>query len=116
MVAEVIRGNRIEVVCLAPNKKFKFICKNSRGASGGIIVTYNEDIYNLIDTVEGEFTLTTVLGRKRDGWLQMVPTVYVSNDQQRRPQLWREIRRVRERYSMLWIIGGDFNIIKFMDE
>lgn len=96
IVAEVIRNNSIEIACLeetklddatsctlreiVPNNKFRFICKNSRGASGGIIVAYNEDFYNLINKVEGEFSLTALLSIKKDEWLQMVTIVYGPNN------------------------------------
>lgn len=79
-------------------------------------MTYSVDAYNLIDKVEGEFSLTIVLSRKKDGWLQMVTAMYGPNDQQRKPHLWREIREVRQRHNLSWIIGGDFNIIRFMNK
>lgn len=86
------------------------------GALGGIIIVCNGDIYNLVDTVEGIFTLTTVLSRKMDVWQQIVTLVYGPNDQHRRPDLWREIKGVREQSNMPWIIGGDFDAVRFMDE
>lgn len=66
--------------------------------------------------VKGRFTLTEVLIRRIDVWQQMVTSVYGPNDQHRWPQLWREIKGVKEQYKMLWIIGGNFSIVRIIDE
>lgn len=92
-----------------------FLYKNARGASGGIVIGFNNK-FDLIEIWKGEFSLSVKIKRLADGWIQIVTIVYGPNDTQSHPLFWDEIRSIRNRCDSPWNIGGDFNITRFAHE
>lgn len=42
--------------------------------------------------------------------------IYGPNSPKLRIDMWKEIRRIVEIVKHLWIIGGDFNVVRFVDD
>lgn len=78
MVADVVRTNKIDIVCLeeikltdpnhrilrsiGPNNSFSFRHKNACGASDEIIIRVSKKLY-ILDVYEGEFSFSVHLKR-----------------------------------------------------
>lgn len=45
----------------------------------------------------------------------LITAVYGPNSGQRRSDFWSELDAVRARWAGLWCIGGDFNVIRFLE-
>lgn len=89
-VGEVIKESKVDIIYLEGSKltspsinvlsklgrRFMFIVKDSKGASGGIIIALDPSVFDLIDHKEGRYSLSVIVERRADGWMQMVMAVY----------------------------------------
>lgn len=82
IVREVVSNSRLEIFCLEetkiklslprslrsifPPKTFKVFSKGAIGALGGIIIGFNNVVYDVIDHSIGKFSITVKLRRKAD--------------------------------------------------
>lgn len=65
---------------------------------------------------EREFSLSTMVVRVSDGWVQTISTIYGPNDSCLRPPFCNKIRHLRNINEGAWIITGDYDIIRFASE
>lgn len=77
------------------------------------MIRANNRDFEIIDSFSGSYYAIVVVRRRADGWSQMVTVVYGPNRSEERTELWKEIKEVRSLYDKPWIIGGDFNIIRY---
>ncbi|XP_077237416.1 uncharacterized protein LOC143879116 [Tasmannia lanceolata] len=130
-VKELVRQFKPDLICLQETKMevinrrivqglgvqgvwdFSFV--GSSGASGGILVTWNENVWRLQDVWRGRFSLSVVL-KKEDHLMWMFSGVYGPVLREEKNLLWEELEKVRDFWSIPWCIGGDFNEVKEVGE
>ncbi|XP_077246116.1 uncharacterized protein LOC143885983 [Tasmannia lanceolata] len=93
---------------------FSFV--ESKGASGGIIVAWDESVWSLVDEWKGNYSLSTVLSRKEDESCVIFSGVYGPSLGAEKKLLWEELNGIRVRWNHPWCIGGDFKEIRFVSE
>lgn len=90
--------------------------KNLVGASVEILIRYNHDRFEYVDHEVREYCLSICLQKNIYGWNQLITTIYGPNDCYKGRELWEELRRIRRHWTILWIVGGDFNIVRYTNE
>lgn len=50
--------------------------------------------------------------REVDEWVQLVTTVYGPNHMENHREFWNEIYEIMRWRNLLWVIGGDFNVVR----
>lgn len=88
----------------------------SQGASGGMCIMWCEDEFELLDTLEDQYTLSCMFKSRRDGTEWFVTGVYAPNNRVQRKKLWREIAGVLGVWDIPGCVVGDFNTIRFVEE
>lgn len=53
---------------------------------------------------------------KNDNWDFIITTVYSPNDRNTRERFWHEIRMIESKWSLPWVIEGDFTVERFREE
>ncbi|XP_077226202.1 uncharacterized protein LOC143859364 [Tasmannia lanceolata] len=86
------------------------------GASGGILIAWDESSWVLSEEWKGRFSISIVLRRVVDAALVLFSGVYGPSLWADKGLLWGELNRVRDRWAYPWCIGGDFNEIRFVGE
>lgn len=73
-------------------------------------------LYEVLDTWALEFTLTVIVKPKANDWIQKFTTTYEPNQRDRKGALWDEIMEISCRNELPWVIGGDFNVVRYVKE
>lgn len=96
-----IGGPRLDKFCFVP----------AVGSAGGIIIGWNNILFEGKLKSKGRFSLTLEFTNKmtRDIWV--CTTVYGPNSKQLKRHFWEEIRHSSSHPSLPWVICGDFNSI-----
>ncbi|KAK1289091.1 hypothetical protein QJS10_CPB18g00678 [Acorus calamus] len=109
-VKEHILANKVSICCLQETKESfsqndirdisgggmlsEFVCKPSIGASGGILICWNDSIWRMISSVE----------------------VYGPCEDSSRHVLWEELSQVKAVHGLPWCVLGDFNVTRFVED
>ncbi|XP_077239816.1 uncharacterized protein LOC143880730 [Tasmannia lanceolata] len=101
----VIRG-------LGVQAEWDFSFVGSAGASGGILLTWNENVWRKHDEWRGRFSLSVALKKEDDHSMWLFSGVYGPVLRAEKGLFWEELVKVRESCSLPWCIGGDFNEVK----
>ncbi|XP_077249190.1 uncharacterized protein LOC143888637 [Tasmannia lanceolata] len=88
----------------------------SNGASGGILVAWDELCWKSVDEWIGNYSLSVVLQRVEDASKVVFTSVYGPSLRVEKRRFWEELNVVRDRWVFPWCIGGDFNEIRFICE
>jgi hypothetical protein len=88
----------------------------SEGKSGGILVGYNKDKFELLNKWILNFSITLLIRNKTDGYIWMFTTVYGPTLLNLRNDFWNELNNIRTFFDVAWIIGGDFNVVRYRSE
>lgn len=96
--------------------RFDFVVKTMLGASGGIIIEVDRNYFEIKESRDGEFNLSIVTRRIKDRWSQLVTAMYSPNQSDRQVNLWNDLITVRSWKSEPWVLEGDFNFVRFLDE
>lgn len=82
MVSDTYRNAAFETVCFLETKltnpllsalnklgsRFDFVVKNAVGALGSIMIGVDRNCFEIMESRDGEFTLSVVTRRRKDGW------------------------------------------------
>ena len=85
---------------------------DSRGASGGILLMWDQRVVSRIDSCLGRFVVACHFRNVEDGLEWAFARVYGSNRDHIRQRLWEELARLISLWEVPWCIGGDFNVTK----
>ncbi|KAK1297780.1 Biogenesis of lysosome-related organelles complex 1 subunit 2 [Acorus calamus] len=94
----------------------EFIFKPSLGASGGIIIGWDERRWRKVDSTIDEFSISVVLEDRVSLWQWVCSSVYGPNQDDDRGRLWVELSAVRARWGVPGCIVGDFNVTRFVED
>ena len=70
----------------------------------------------LIDSTMGQFSITCHWKGLLDGFDWVGTGLYGPTRDEIRPDLWNELKGVRQRWVQPWCIFGDFNVVRFPNE
>ena len=89
---------------------------NSRGATGGILVFWDNRVFELVDLEEGEYSISFRFKNCVDGVVWVFTSVYGPVYSTDREDFWDEFGSIRGLWSDPWCVGRDFNMIKFLEQ
>jgi hypothetical protein len=88
----------------------------SVGASGGIILMWDRRVVEKLDAAVGHFSVSCKFRNVLDHKEWAFSGVYGPNSGRERPVLWEELAGVDSWWSVPWVIGGDFNVVRSPSE
>ena len=90
---------------------------NATGRSGGVLIAWNEGLYDKEDLWDGQFVAAVKLSRRSDGLEVVVTSVYGPVYANRWERLWEELDEVVDRFNGTPLLfGGDFNVTLEVDD
>ncbi|XP_077237329.1 uncharacterized protein LOC143879008 [Tasmannia lanceolata] len=95
---------------------WSFSYVGSNGASGGILVAWDELCWISVDELIGNYSLFVVLQRVEDASKVVFTGVYGPSLRVENRRFWEELNVVRDWWVFGWCIDGDFNEIRFVCE
>jgi exonuclease III len=91
-------------------------CLDSSGASGGILIMWDNRVVKKVDVCLGDFTLAVSFRNVVDRFVWAFVGVYGPNSDMDRNLIWDELAGILSWWSLSWCIGGDFNAACFPSE
>lgn len=70
------------------------------GASGGILIGINPDKIDVVESWEGDFSLSIRVCRIIDSWEQVITVVYGPNQRHLLLDFWRELEFIRNIWNL----------------
>jgi hypothetical protein len=86
------------------------------GTSGGILLMWDKRVVECIDEAVGTFSLSCKFKSVLDQFVWAFTGVYSTNDNSERSLPWEELSGISHLWDIPWCIGGDFNVVRFMNE
>jgi len=86
------------------------------GRSGGIIILWDPQILELVDSGIGSFSICCKFKSLEDNFEWGLIGVYGPNDDHLRCALFEELLLFMSSWDIPWCLGGDFNVIRFPSE
>lgn len=90
---------------------FKSIHKLAKDRVGGIVVAWNTNSMEVLDSFIGTFSVSVLCKNKKAGSCWIFSGVYGPYDQSAVIGFWEELKLVRSRWHFMWCLGADFNIV-----
>jgi hypothetical protein len=122
----------VDIVCLQETKLFSlsrrlvrslwrcnyvdWVCLDSCGASGGILILWDKRVVEKIEDCYGVYSLAVKFRFIEDNSIWAFAGVYGPNHARDRRILWDELAGLMSWWNMPWCIGGDFNVTRFSSE
>lgn len=69
-----------------------------------------------IEEFLGSFSISVIIKDLQNGCEWMFTGVYGPASPNNREAFWEELKGLRHRWDGPWVIGGDFNVIRFINE
>jgi exonuclease III len=88
----------------------------SNGASGGILLMWDKRLVEKIEDAVGSFSVSCKFKNVADQNVWMYSGVYGPNVDRERGLLWDELAGIRSWWGVPWVVGGDFNVVRFPSE
>ena len=76
-------------------------------SSGGVLLIWDKRVFEKLDVVVGQFSISVLLGGVVDDFVWACTGVYGPNDNGQQSTLWEELSQVRARWPMVWCLVGD---------
>jgi hypothetical protein len=105
-----------ELAHFCTNNFFLWDWTPPRGRSGGILLGVNKEKFEVLDIKHGNFTLKFKLRNKEDNFQWKLIAVYGAAQENEKEAFLSELVRMCGTESEPLLLGGDFNIIKGLDE
>lgn len=86
------------------------IGSNSKGASGGIVIFWNQKTIAGKEIISATNRISVQLEHIKDNFVWVLSNVYAPNTKSRRAKYWKSLAADRLQFAdQSWIIMGDFN-------
>jgi exonuclease III len=92
---------------------FEWVWTEAHGHSGGTLIGVRTDDITVIDKDKGEFFSSMSISSKQDNFNWEIINVYGPVHSEKKEGFLDELSRKVSRLSVPFIIGGDFNMIRF---
>lgn len=106
----------VDIAEICGSRSMGWTFQPSVGASGGIIIIWNPIVIKVISSLEGEYSLSVECRFVATNFHWFFTGVYGPNKVSERKFLWRELHYIRGLWEIPWVIGGDFNVIRRIEE
>ena len=132
MVRHLLKQWKVDLVCLQETKlqslsrglirslwgghHVDWLFVGSNGASGGILLLWDNRSLQKIDEALGLYTASCKFRSVSSGFEWAFTGVYGPHDLPARRILWDEMSGVVSWWDVPWIVGGDFNIVRYPSE
>ena len=111
---EAIDAQVFQTFC--PWLNFQYVICPSVGASGGILLVWNGDYWYKLDEFVGKYSVSVLLKDVRRDVLWVVTSVYGPINTSEKAAFLAELTSIVSLWNKPWVIGGDFNVIRFPNE
>lgn len=98
---------------LCPFQDPSFVFFPSSGRSGGILLVWNSRLWHKVDVFVGVYSVSSLVKDVRTNSIWVATSVYGPNQSMYRSAFSGELSTVAERWHCPWVLGGDFNVIRF---
>jgi hypothetical protein len=131
-IRNLLQDWKVDIVCFQETKLFSmsrrlvrslwrcnyvdWVCLDSCGASGGILILWDKRVVEKIEDCCGVYSLVVKFRFIEDNSLWAFAGVYGPNLARDRRILWDELAGLMSWWIMPWCIGGDFNVTRFPSE
>jgi hypothetical protein len=131
-IRNLLQDWKVDIVCFQETKLFSmsrrlvrslwrcnyvdWVCIDSCGASGGILILWDKRVVEKIEDCFGVYSLAVKFRFIEDNTLWAFAGVYGPNHARDRRILWDELAGLMSWWIMPWCIGGDFNVTRFSSE
>jgi hypothetical protein len=88
----------------------------SEGASGGILMMWDRRVVEKMDSAVGQYSISCKFRNVLDQTDWAFSGVYGPNINSERDIMWEELAGVASWWGVPWVIGGDFNVVRFPSE
>ncbi|KAK1304533.1 hypothetical protein QJS10_CPB11g01479 [Acorus calamus] len=110
----VITQADVRVIC--GDKLSSFVFKPSRGASGGILLCWDDRERFMIDWRMGNYSISVLFEDRATSWRWICSSVYGPCEDEDKGGLWEELSSVKRDWGLPWCILGDFNVTRFVED
>ena len=127
VIKSFLISNRVDLVCLKETKVQQmnnFMARslgvgrflnwralNAEGSAGGILLLRDKRRINMVDSVVGSFSVSSLFRMAEDGFQWVFSGVYGPIEKRLRESFWEELGSIRGLWEGPWCVGGDFNEI-----
>jgi exonuclease III len=111
---EVITGQFVRSLWRCQYVDWMFL--GSNGASGGILLMWDKRLVEKVEDAVGFFSVSCKFKNVEDQKIWMFTGVYGPNDARDRRLMWDELAGMRSWWEVPWVLGGDFNVVRFPSE
>jgi exonuclease III len=101
---------------LAGNKLFASFSSPPNGRSGGLLVGFNSEVFDVREHEAGEFMIRTLVLHREKNLIWNFVKVYGAAQKDHKSRFLSELFAVCSRSQVPLLIGGDFNIIRKAEE
>lgn len=88
----------------------------SCGSSGGILVLWDKRFWSCVDVQVGTFSISCRFEHLYEDFKFVFTGVYGPHTNPERAKLWQELAAIRGLWPEQWVIGGDLNVCRFVNE
>lgn len=79
-------------------------------------MAWHSNILEVVDYDIGEFSVSILCKDKEDDGLWAFSGVYGPCDQVDFVLMWEEMRRMQSLWQVPWCVGGDLNVVRYLEE
>lgn len=101
---------------LVGQNSFEWIDIPVVGVAGGMLMIWNPAVVRKVEDLKGEFSIAVRFVEISSGFDWMFSGVYGSCSPYSRNRFWEELSDIRGYWTGPWIVGEDFNVIRFAFE
>ncbi|KAG9440626.1 hypothetical protein H6P81_020791 [Aristolochia fimbriata] len=109
---EMLRKNKVTIVFFQETKLRAF----SQGSAGGNAIFWDSSEVEVIETEEGQYSLAVHFRSLKDNKHWVALSVYGPTTYSQRQDFRYELSAIIQLWSLPWIVGGDFNVIRYCSE
>jgi exonuclease III len=97
---------------ISGNRNFVWVWSPPNGRSGGLLVGFDSDMFDVREKELGEFMIRTLVIQKESGFIWNFINVYGAAQNDQKQKFLSELSSFCSKCSHPMLIGGDFNILR----
>ena len=101
---------------ISGNGYFTWVGLNANGASRGILLRWDSRKLQMLDYWVGSFSISALIRDMELNKEWIISSIYGSTVSAARGNFWRELDLIRSNWSGPWCLGGDFNIMRCLED
>jgi exonuclease III len=97
---------------ISGNRNFAWFWTPANGRSGGLLVGFNADAFDVRETEMGDFMIKVLLVHKENGFIWNFVNVYGAAQNDQKQKFLIELSSFCSKCKYPMLVGGDFNILR----